>query len=64
MGRRIKKLKKQRIHSEGNETLLGGLVFIVVVSALLWHLFDTKVPFWCFLGVFGVVYAIVLNFFR
>ncbi len=64
MGKRIKKLKKQRIHSEGNETLLGGLLFIVLVSGLLWYLFDTKIPFWCFLGVFGILYAIVLNFFR
>ena len=64
MGRRIKKLKKQRIHSEGNETLLGGLLFIVIISGLLWHLFDTKIPFWSFLAIFGVLYAIVLNFFR
>ena len=31
---------------------------------LLWNFFETKIPFWSFLSVFGIVYAILLNFFR
>lgn len=64
MGKRIRKLKKQRLHSEGNDTLFYGMLAIVAVAVILWRAFDTKVPFWCFVGVFGVIYGIVLNFFR
>lgn len=64
MGKRIKKLKKIRIHREGTNTLLYGLISIVVVAAGLWYAFDTKWPFWTFVGVFGLVYAIVLNFYQ
>ena len=31
---------------------------------MLWRCFDTKVPFWCFVSVFSVLYLIMLNFFR
>lgn len=64
MGDRIKKIKKIRIHREGTDTLLYGLMGIVAVAAVLWQAFDNKVPFWTFVSVFGVVYAIVLNFYR
>ena len=64
MGRRIRKLKKQRLHSEGNSTLIISGLIIAAIAYLLWHLFDTKVPFWCFLAVFGVLYMIVVNFYR
>ena len=64
MGDRIKKIKKIRIHREGTDTLLYGLMGIVAVAAVLWQAFDNKVPFWTFVAVFGVVYAIVLNFYR
>lgn len=64
MGKRIKKLKNVRLHREGTDTLVYGLAFIAVVAACLWFLFDTKIPFWGFLVVFGTVYAIVVNFFR
>ena len=64
MGKRIRKLKKQRIHNEGIHTLLGGFLFLTAVAILLWVLFDTKIPFWTFIGIFGLVYAIVVNFFR
>lgn len=64
MGQKIKKLKKIRIHSEGNDTLLYGLFVMVAIAVILWQSFDTKVPFWCIVTVFAVVYGIVLNFFR
>ncbi len=64
MGKKIKKLKNVRIHREGTDTLLYGLVFIAAVAAALWISIDSKVPFWSFMVVFGVIYAIVLNFFR
>lgn len=64
MGKRIKKLKKVRIHREGSNTLLYSLIFIIVVAAGLWYGFDNKWPFGIFLAVFGVVYGIVLNFYQ
>lgn len=64
MGKRIKKLKKIRIHREGTDTLLYGFVFIALIALLLWHAFDNKVPFWTFVVVLGTIYGVVLNFFR
>lgn len=64
MGKRIKKLKKMRIHREGNDTLVFSLIFIIVVATGLWYSFETKWPFGIFLAVFGVIYGIVLNFYQ
>lgn len=64
MGERIKKLKKIRIHREGtNELLLSALAYIGVAS-LLWYSFNTTIPFWIFVIVFGVAWAMALNFYR
>ena len=64
MGNRIKKIKKIRIHREGTDTLLYGLMGIIAVAIVLWQSFDNKIPFWLFVAVFGTAYAIVLNFYR
>ncbi len=64
MGKKIKKLKNVRIHREGTDTLLYGAIFVVAVAAILWFYVGCKAAFWSFVGVFGIVYAIVLNFFR
>ena len=64
MGNRIKKIKKIRIHREGTDTLLYGLMGIIAVAIVLWQSFANKIPFWLFVAVFGTVYAIVLNFYR
>ena len=63
MGKKIRKLKKIRIHREGTDTLIYGFIVIAAIALLLWRV-EVKWPFWCFLAVFGVVYGIVLNFFR
>lgn len=60
---KIKKLKKIRLHREGTDTLLYGFVVIAAVALLLWRL-DAKAPFWCFVGVMGAAYLVVVNFFR
>ena len=64
MGKRIKKLKKIRIHREGTDTLVWSFVIIAAIALIVWRYVDTKIPFWVFVVVFGSVYAIVLNFFR
>ena len=60
----IKKLKKIRLHSEGNDTLFFGLLILIAIDIVLWRSFESKVPFWLFTIIFGSVYAIVVNFFR
>ncbi|MBQ2332591.1 MAG: phosphatidylserine decarboxylase family protein [Prevotella sp.] len=64
MGKRIKKLKKIRIHREGTDTLVWSFVIIAAIALILWRYLDTKIPFWAFVVIFGSVYAVVLNFFR
>ena len=64
MCKKIKKLKKIRIHREGTNTLLYGGVSIVAVAIILWFAFASKIPFAVFLAVFGTVYAITANFYR
>lgn len=64
MGRRLKKLKKIRLHREGTNTLIWSMVGIIIVALLLYKIFDNKIPLYGFLVVFGTLYAIVLNFFR
>ncbi len=61
---KLKKIKKIRIHREGTDTLVWGGIFIVAVALLLWRCLDSHIPFWIFVGIFGPVYCIVLNFFR
>lgn len=63
MIKRIKKFKKIRIHREGTDTLLYGFIILAAIALLLNRL-DNKLFFWSFLVVFGVIYSIVLNFYR
>ena len=64
MGRRIKKLKKIRIHREGTDTLIYSVLAIGLVSFLLYHYIDNKIPFWSFTVIFGAAWLVVLNFYR
>jgi len=64
MGARIKKLKKIRIHREGTNTLSFSMIGLIVGAALLWYFVDSKIAFWSFVAVCGVVWAVVLNFYR
>jgi len=64
MGAKIKKLKKIRIHREGTDTLFYSLVFIVAIAVVLWKSFDTTIPFWIFVAAMGIIYGIVVNFYR
>ena len=40
MGQRIKKIKNVRIHREGTDTLLYGLVAFVTIALILWFNYD------------------------
>ncbi len=64
MGERIKKLKKIRIHNEGRAELCYTLLFVVIVSIILYKSFETTIPFILFLVVFGTAWLLMLNFYR
>lgn len=64
MGKRIKKLKKIRIHHEGNPTLIYSLIALCLVATLLWYIDGFNVPFWAFCAVFGTAWLVVLNFYQ
>lgn len=64
MGKRIKKIKKIRIHREGSNQLFYGAIGFILVAIALWHVFDTKIPFWIFTVVSGAIYCAVVNFYR
>ena len=46
MIKKIKKLKKIRLHREGTDTLVYGFIVIAAIALLLWRFIDSKVPFW------------------
>ena len=64
MGERIKKLKKIRIHREGTDELFYTMLAIIAAGVILWRSFDTQIPFWIFIIVFGTAWALMLNFYR
>lgn len=64
MGKRIKKLKKIRIHREGTNELLYSLFAIVAIAVILWRSCDSWIPFAVFTAIFGVTWLLVLNFYR
>ncbi len=64
MSKRIKKLKKVRIHHEGTNTVVLSFIAFALTAAILWHFVESKVPFWCFFAIFGTIYLIILNFYR
>ena len=64
MGRRIKKLKRIRIHREGTDTLVYSAMALIAIGIILWRSFDSHIPFGIFVVIFGTIWGIVLNFFR
>lgn len=44
--------------------MLYGLFFIIAVGVVLWRSFETPVPFALFIAVFGIVWLLMLNFYR
>ena len=64
MGERIKKLKKIRIHREGTNELTLSAGLILAIGVLLLRIFDSQIPFWIFIVIFGAVWLMALNFYR
>ncbi len=64
MGKRIKKLKKIRIHHEGTHILIYSALILIAIGYALWRFIPSHIPFYVFAVLFGVVWCIALNFFR
>ena len=64
MGKRIKKLKKIRLHREGTNTLFVVLITFIVIGALLFYLGGNNWLFKGYVALAAVSYAIMVNFFR
>lgn len=64
MGRRLKRLKKTRIHREGTNILSAGFGIFALINIILFIAIPSRIPFYIFLTLSIVVYALMLNFFR
>lgn len=64
--RRIKRLKKIRLHHEGTNTLMLGFVALLTINGLLYFLLQNSNlwPFYIVLIITSILYLIVVNFFR
>ena len=64
MGKRLKKLKRIRIHREGTHTLVSGAALLLVLNAVLYFLFPSRIPVYVFMALSLSIYLMVVNFFR
>ena len=64
MGKRLTKLKKMRLHHEGNTTLFWSAIVLVVLNVAILHYFNSPWPFDISITVSAILYAVLLNFFQ
>lgn len=64
MGKRLRKLRKLRIHREGVHILVISAFLMALLFLALYYIFETKVPFIVVTVICGLLYALMLNFFR
>lgn len=66
MGKRLRKLKKIRLHHEGTSTLIVGFIVFAALNALVYNLTKSSCPMVCytFAGITTIIYLVIVNFFR
>ena len=64
MGKRLKKLKKIRLHHEGTRTLIWGALGLIALNLLLYYAFSTRIPFNIVFILSIIAYCTVVNFYR
>ena len=64
MGKRLKKLKKIRLHHEGTHTLVWTLCALFALNGLVYLLFSMCLLFKVLLFLSVILYAVLLNFFQ
>ena len=61
---KIKKLKKIRIHHEGTHILITAAIGLLILNAILFYAFNTKIPFYVVGAISLVLYGLMVNFFQ
>lgn len=64
MGRRLRKLRRLRIHHEGTHILVLLAIILVSLGTALRFCFESRVPFVVFASISAIVYCLVVNFYR
>ena len=66
MGKRLRKLKKIRLHHEGTSTLILGFIVYAILNALVYYWTGSCCPMasYIFFGITTTIYLVVVNFFR
>ena len=66
MGKRLRKLKKIRLHHEGTSTLILGFIAYAILNALVYYWAGSCCPMasYIFFGITTIIYLVVVNFFR
>lgn len=66
MGKRLRKLKKIRIHREGITTLVLGFIVLAALNAVVYYITASWCPTisYVFAAATAIVYLVVVNFFR
>lgn len=66
MGKRLRKLKKIRLHHEGTSTLILGFIGYAILNALVYYWAGSCCPVvsYVFFGITTIIYLVVVNFFR
>lgn len=64
MGRRLKKLKKIRIHHEGTNILIGGFLILVLLNLAVYYGIGCNFFFYVLLVASIILYSLIVNFFR
>lgn len=62
--KRIRKIKKMRIHREGTSILVTACALFLIVNALCWYFIPVEVVNIAISGVSLFVYLLMVNFFR
>ena len=64
MGKRLRKLKKIRLHHEGKTTLFWSAIMLLVLNFAILHIFESRLPFDICITISAILYGILLNFFQ
>lgn len=64
MGKRLRRLRQLRIHSEGTHILITSAIIILVVCGALYFWSPSRIPLIVFAVVAGLGYALTANFYR
>lgn len=62
--KRLKKIKRIRIHHEGTDTLIISAILLLAFNSALFYHIESKWPFYVAAPVSLVVWLLLLNFFR